>query len=501
MTQAAVSDRLSDWINPIAVKEMRQAVKGRILTWMLTLFLLAQLVVMGFGVLLNEYSGEDMNAGPIMLSFLLMTLLVVCLLFLPAIFGLRLSAERVRQKMDLLFITDMSPYSIILGKTLAGAVLTGLLFSTSMPFLTLTYLLRGIDLPSIFIMMGLNFAVVILTIQGALLLASLPGGIISMGIRFLFGLGGAIFVLSMMGSISFGLLSSGVGSLLGTWDFWAPALTVMGFIMLAMGLLYILTAVMISPPSSNRALAVRLYLFFIWCGCTLCAVLWFLKIRSHEIFVVWVVGMMSLFSIVFVISLSERHVYGPRMRRRIPRSRLLRIPLFLLYSGSGGGVLFSLLMIGLTMAGFYLVFKAGSAIPTFLEDIHHMALSQCLYLICYGFTALILRRLFFPKQASNQITVMIAFVLLAVGSLAPFLFAWFFIYHDIDKISEFWFLGNPLVVLMEKDMLEFTLMFTGIWALTALGLNVPWFAAQMRNFKPIPVTEQIPPEPPPVNKE
>ena len=189
------------------------------------------------------------------------------------------------------------------------------------------------------------------------------------------------------------------------------------------------------------------------------------------------------------------------MRRRIPRSRLLRIPLFLLYSGSGGGVLFSLLMLGITMAGFYLIFNAGSAIPTFLEDVHHMALSQCLYLICYGFTALVLRRLFFPKQASNQITVMIAFILLAIGSLAPFLFAWFFIYHDIDKISEFWFLGNPLVVLMEKDMLGFTLMFTGIWALTTLGLNVPWFAAQIRNFKPLPVTEPIPPEPPPVNKE
>lgn len=501
MAQAAFSDRLGDWINPIAVKEMRQAVKGRILTWMLTLFLLAQLVVMSLGVLLNEYSGEDLNAGPVMLSFLLMTLLVVCLLFLPAIFGIRLSSERSRQKMDLLFITDMSPYSIILGKTVAGIVLTGLLFSTSMPFLTLTYLLRGIDLPSIFIMMGLNFVVVILTIQAALLLASLPGGIISLGIRFLLGLGGAFFVLSIMGSISFALLSSGVGSLLGTWDFWAAALTIMGLIMLVMGLLYILTAVVISPPSSNRALAVRLYLFFVWCCCTVCAILWYLKSYSQEIFVVWVVVMMSVFSAVFVISLSERHIYGPRLKRRIPRSRLLRIPLFFLYSGAGGGVLFALLLLLLTLAGFYLVFTPRSSFPAVLYDVHHIALSQCLYLICYGFTALILRRLFFPKQASNQITVMIAFILLAIGSLAPFLFAWFFIYHDIDKISEFWFLGNPLVVLLEKDILEFTLLFTGIWALTALGLNVPWFAAQIRDFKPPAVSPPIPPETPRTEKQ
>ena len=491
MTVTAVIDRLGDIINPIAIKEMRQAVKGRILTWMLILFLLAQLVIMGSGILLNEFNADNFNAGPALLSFLLFTLLLVCLLFLPAIFGLRLSSERSQSRIDLLFVTDMSPYSIIWGKTLAGAALTVLLFSASMPFLTLTYLLRGIDLPSIFIMMGLNFIVVILTIQAALLLACFPGGIISRGIRFLFGLGGAFFVLSMMSTVSFGILQSGIGSLLGTWDFWGPALTIMGFILLAMGFLYVLSAIAISPPSSNKSPVVRIYLFFIWCCCTLCAVLWYLNTHTREIFQAWIVGMLLLFSVVFIISLAERHTYGPRLRRKIPRNMLLRIPMFFLSSGAAGGALFSAVMIGLTLGVFWTACTLSSNVSKALSDeVHLMMVLVCLYVVCYGLSASFFRRLFFSDDASNLITMILVCILLAVGSLFPLLFAWFFVYHDIDKISDIWYLGNPLAVFFEPRMLGTAMNFTIVWALVALSLNIPWFTAQIRRFRPLPVTEE-----------
>ena len=436
-----------------------------------------------------------------MLMVLLLTLLLVCLLFLPAIFGLRLSSERAQQRMDLLFITDMSPYSIIFGKTVAGIVLTLLLFSASMPFVTLTYLLRGIDLPSIFIMMMLNFAVVVLTIQGALLLASMPGGIISMGIRFLFGLGGAAIVMSMMAPLSYTMLNSGIGSLMGTWDFWATFLTAAVFLTLAMGFLFVLSAVIISPASANRAPVPRIYLLFIWVCSTLCTFLWYMKTRSSEIFQLWAVLIIILFSTVFVISLAERYDYGPRIKRRIPCNRLLRIPLFLLYSGAGGGVLFSILMLLLTLGVFAVTWHLGIRIRFGDMDSYNLPLrffSQALYLFCYGFTALVVRRLLLPKEASNQITLMILFILLAFGSLAPFLFAWFFIYHNVDKIPEYWFLGNPLIVFLETDALEYTLYFTGIWSLAALALNVPWFIAQMRDFKPLPAA--VTPPPPPIQE-
>jgi hypothetical protein len=492
MVRTAIYDRLGDFINPIAVKEMRQAVKGRILTWMLILFLLAQLVIIGIGMVFSEFTSDSFYGGRTLLSFLLFALLAVCLLCLPAIFGLRLSAERTEGRIDLLFITNMNSYSIIWGKTLAGIGLTLLLFSASMPFLTLTYLLRGVDLPSIFIMMGLNFLVVVLTIQGALFLACFPGGLISRGIRFLFGIGGAIMVMSLMGSLSMELLRTGIGSLMGTWEFWAGTLTVGGFILLAMGFLFVLSAVQISPPSSNRAPAIRGYLVLIWVCTTACCLLWFLKTGEREIALVWLIPMLILFSLSFTISLSERQSYGVRIRRSIPKNRLLRIPLFFFYSGAAGGVLFSAIMLLLTLGGFYLASTVSPTITRVLsEDVHLMILSSCLYLICYGLSALIVRRLFFSPQTSNVVTITIAMILLAVGSLGPFLFAWIFIHHDVDRIPEVWYLGNPLIVFIEKKTLGITLTFTILWALAVFVLNIPWFISQIRGFKPL----DIPAEP------
>jgi len=496
MARAGIVDRLGDLINPIAVKEMRQAVKGRVLTWMLILFLLAQLLIMGGGILISEMNQDEFAIGPPLLSVLLIPLLVVCLLFLPAIFGLRLSSERSGNRIDLLFITNMSPYSIIWGKTLAAIVLTLLLFSTSMPFLTLTYLLRGIDIPSMFIMMGLDFIVVILTIQAAIFLACMPGGNISRAIRFLFGLGAAIFVLSTMTSISFTLLLSGIGSMLMSWEFWGPALTVVGFILLAMGFMYVLSAVLISPASSNRATVIRLYLSAIWLCCTIYVIMWYGSLFQEEIFLTWFVAMSILFSIVLVASLAERYTCGPRVRSKIPQRRIFRIPLFFLYSGAAGGVAFSCLMLLLTYGLFYLACAFSSRIETLLSDrIHLQVLAFCLYLICYGFSGLTLRRLFFSNQSSNLVAVMIAFILLAFGSILPFLGAWFLIYHEMDKIPDVFYLGNPLIIFFENRMLSTALIFTSIWAVVVFCLNLAWFFRQIRNFKPMPDVKPVADEP------
>jgi hypothetical protein len=494
---AAMIDYLGDVMNPIAVKEMRQAVKGRVLVWMLILYLLAQLVIMGAGILFSEFDGGNFNAGPELLSILLIALLLTCLLFLPAIFGLRLSAERAQNRIDLLFITDMSPYSIIWGKMAAAMALTGLLFFTAMPFLTLTYLLRGIDLPSIFVMLALDFVFVVLVIQGALLLACFPGGMISRGIRFLLGLGGAVTVFFIVSSLSFRMLQSGVGSLLGSWEFWAPALTVMGLLGMAMGFLYVLSAVLISPNSSNRAPVIRLYLFATWCCSTAMTWLWFKKAGDRELLYVWIIFMVGLFSTVFIIALCERTVIGPRVRRMIPRRQWLRIPAFFLYSGAASGVLFSLSMLALSLGFFYAVSVLVPHVSTKWSGRFHMGiLVFTLYLVCYALTSLFVRRVLLPKAENyNSSTIMILFILLAAGSLFPFLFAWFFLHHDMDRIPDMWYLGNPLIVFLEPRMLGTALHFTIVWGLAAIALNIPWLAAQVRAFKPLEDISDIAVEP------
>jgi hypothetical protein len=93
------------------------------------------------------------------------------------------------------------------------------------------------------------------------------------------------------------------------------------------------------------------------------------------------------------------------VRTKIPPRRLYRIPLFFLYSGAAGGVLFSAGMMAITLGGFYLACSISPPITKVLsDDVHLRVLSSCLYLICYGLTALLLRRLLFSRRRPTALS-------------------------------------------------------------------------------------------------
>ena len=85
----------------------------------------------------------------------------------------------------LLFITTIKPRSIIVGKMLAAVMLTMMIFSACLPFLTFTYFLRGIDLPSMAVVLALGFVAVTLAAQVAIFIACLPVG---RAFKFILGL-------------------------------------------------------------------------------------------------------------------------------------------------------------------------------------------------------------------------------------------------------------------------------------------------------------------------
>jgi hypothetical protein len=172
----SLGQRLSDALNPIVIKELRQAVQSRFVVTMLIVLLAIQLVAVGMYLIFSNPAAYDFTAGRTVFTILLSILLMVSLLFVPAYTAVRMIAERSDTDVDLLYITTIRPRSIIAGKVLAAAVLTGLIFSACLPFMTFTYFLRGIDLPTVFVLLVLSFLVV----QGcsllALLMACLPFG-------------------------------------------------------------------------------------------------------------------------------------------------------------------------------------------------------------------------------------------------------------------------------------------------------------------------------------
>ena len=97
------------------------------------------------------------------------------MLLVPAYAAIRLAGERSDHNVDLLFISTLRPRSIIAGKFFAALVLAILVFSTCAPFMTFTYLLRGIDIPTILIVLGFDLLGMLLSTIIALFVAAVPG--------------------------------------------------------------------------------------------------------------------------------------------------------------------------------------------------------------------------------------------------------------------------------------------------------------------------------------
>ena len=74
--------------------------------------------------------------------------------------GLRVASERQDNNPDLLYISTLSPGRIIRGKFFCAAYVTLLFFSACLPFMALTNLLRGVDLPTVFFLMAFLFILV-----------------------------------------------------------------------------------------------------------------------------------------------------------------------------------------------------------------------------------------------------------------------------------------------------------------------------------------------------
>jgi ABC-type transport system involved in multi-copper enzyme maturation permease subunit len=197
-----VIDRLDDAVNPIVVKELRQAVRSRLVTSALLLVLLIEMIVLGTFLLTRQMQATDDldgRGGQAMFITLQGILLGTCMLLIPAYAGIRLGMERSDSNVDLLFISTLKPRTIIWGKFVAAAVLALLIFSACAPFMTFTYLLRGLDMPTILLVLGIDLLAVLGSTMLTLFLASISGN------RALKGLVGLVGMWAL-GTIFFGAM-------------------------------------------------------------------------------------------------------------------------------------------------------------------------------------------------------------------------------------------------------------------------------------------------------
>lgn len=147
------------------------------------------------------------------------------MLFIPAYTGLRLAAERSDVNVDLLFVTTLRPRAIIWGKFLAGFILAMLIFSACAPFMTFTYLLRGIDVPSILCVLAIDFLAVLVAVQLVIFVAVIPANRVFKSVlgMLCFVALTYLFVGTLAGTLM--VVEFGIASFMDRLEFWASAVS------------------------------------------------------------------------------------------------------------------------------------------------------------------------------------------------------------------------------------------------------------------------------------
>ena len=471
---------LGDRVNPIVVKELRQAVQSRFVIAAFLTLLSIQIIAIGIYILASGASLFDYSAGRQAFIMLFAILQVIGMLFVPIYTAVRLAAERSDTNVDLLFITTIKPRSIIAGKMIAALILTALIYSACMPFMAFTYFLRGIDLPSIFISLGIGFVVVMACAQGAVFVACIP---VNRAFKVIFGLiamiifGAAYF--ATVGSVA-GLVTTGVAAR----EFWQALITGGSVVCFLIGLFFVMSVALIMPIASNRAAPVRLFLTVAWLLSGIAALTGSASEKEYWPVILWLVAFEIIFALAIFAAVSERDQPGRRVLRSIPKASFGRALAFFFFSGAANGLAWVSVMVVLTLtaAWAWAQLAPGYGLRVSLVNSAIWMAGMCLYFFCYALTGALLRRHLFSR-VGTEFTWLIGAILLCVGSLTPFLVGYLVFFDDQWWTKDFkgWWVGNPFAFANENHRGLYTSV-GAVWATLVVALNLHWFIERARGF-------------------
>lgn len=333
-------DWFSDKVNPILVKETRQALKSRgfILTFAAVLICAWGWSI--FGIAIRSPSIYYVPGGRYMLLGYFVIMMVPLILVVPFATFRSLAAEREDGTYELLSITDLRPWQVVLGKLLSAVLQVAIYLSALSPCLAITYFLRGIDIFLIVLFIGGTALLSILLCALALVVAaqSRPRFQTVSAILLLVALLAAGFV---GGSAGIGIIVSGVvADIRGpqTWIGIAMALSIWSCLL---SLLVLSAAASITFKSDNRTTPLRVAMLVthaVWFGWI--TYIWQFAEYEDDVIYAYVIPAIIFWWLVGAFTTGESTVLTPRVRRGLPQSFLGRMLGTLFFPGRGIGYFF-----------------------------------------------------------------------------------------------------------------------------------------------------------------
>ena len=435
---------LDNRINPIAIKEMRQAVRSRYITLLLQLYLLTELLVSG--IFLLTFDTKNLTSGGTELfTPLVILLFIVNLVCVPVYTSTRLTRE-VRGN-DAMFSSTLTPMQIVRGKFYCGLIISLLLFSAAAPFIILTYLLRGLDIQEILLTLYWTF----LTIQVFNCYGIVFGALnINIVIRIILATIMGFAIMGILDSFSFGTFSS-VSS--ADWEVFIIATLI--FLFLGESFM-MLAACMLSPVSFNRMTRPRIF-------ATVSSLLLFLIALVHKFITSSNNYLEAAFAFIFVMSivflgigLCERTTLSARQIQQIPRNPLWRALAFPFFTGVGSAIAWFFMMFGFLLFSdaAYLNGELLRSLVTMERPFPFLYVSL-FYVLCGMLVRAGIdywrhnnlnyrlpenpRIVIYPAPQNGSMTILYSLILIAIPSIIPALF----IFNTSSGIQDFLFSFSP----------------------------------------------------------
>lgn len=372
--------RWSDWLNPIVVRELQQSLKGR--AFMLSVMAALLVVVAIALVVASDF--DPRSSGRNAFDAGLATLVPLLLFVTPMGAYNSMRHELKAGMVEQLLLSELKPWRIIAGKLAAAMVQFVLYVSVISPLLATSYLLRGVDMPTIGI--SLLFALVFCVAATAFAISSAAQGMLPamQGLANLaVAVGLAMASMGLIGYIGAGEYARDVSWLLRSSDL-GMVVSVMVIGGAASCIMSGLTAAsFLAHAYENKSSGFRVFLF------TLLAIgygwvaVFVDPAHAGEVYTVTTIALLIGGSVFAIFMVTEQDALSPRVQAHVPRGVAVALIVAPFLPGRHRGMLCYLLFC-LVLGGLaWLTWPASSAFGSFHTDARRLGLLTASYAVIY----------------------------------------------------------------------------------------------------------------------
>ena len=335
--------KLSRWVNPILVKETRQALKSKQFSF--TLILLA-IVVLAWSILATVSMIPSIyyasNGAPLLIGYS-MILIVPALIIIPQASFRSMASELEDGTFETLSLSMLSPRHIMMGKLSVACLQLMIYVSVIAPCIALTYLLRGVTLDVIAMSLLILISCSLTLSTLAISVASFSRNRVQQVFFSILVLGAQVVASFAVGGTLLGTVASGSVP----WEGWISFGVFLMAAILYCWLFLRCGGCAIGVASENRSTPIRIPLLTIGLVISMLGGLLAIRIgdgNSMSSIIGVVLNLLFLhWGIVGSIMMGEQGIIPARARRSLPSSLFARLFLTWLNPGAGPGYLFVLL--------------------------------------------------------------------------------------------------------------------------------------------------------------